>query len=116
MRGTGRRQLRDWTRFEPWVVRIALNNARALLRDRYRRAAFERSLGTGVQRDADVALRQLVQILPQSEREVIVLHYGYGYPFREVARLLRVLPVTVRARAWRARRRLRREIRDEVSK
>lgn len=111
-----RAQLRDWTRFEAWVVRIALNNARMLLRSRNRRAASELRVGSDVGNDDDVALRELVQKLPASERAVIVLHYGYGYPLTAVARLLGVPAVTVRVRAWRARRRLRSQFTNEGAK
>jgi len=108
-----RGQLRDWTQFDAWVVRIALNNARTLLRGRKRRATYELSARSGVANQYDIALRELVQMLPPQERAVIVLHYGYGYPLREVARLLGLLPVTARVSAWRARRRLRTQMTTE---
>lgn len=107
-----RGQLRDWNQFDAWVARIALNNARTLLRGRMREAKYARSTPT-VARDHDVALRELVQTLPPKERAIIVLHYGYGYSLREVAGLLGLLPVTVRVSAWRARHRLRNELTKE---
>ena len=105
-----RGQLRDWSRFDAWVTRIALNNARTFLRRRKRQSDYQRSARPVMAPASDLALRELVEMLPAHERAVVVLHYGYGYSLREVAHLLGVLPVTARVSAWRARRRLRNEI------
>ena len=105
-------QLRDPMLFEAWVVRIALNESKSLLRRR--RLATERlgSLRPPAVRDRDAGLIELVHGLAPHQRAVIVLHYGYGYRMGEIARLLGVSEVNARTLAFRARRRLRVELEE----
>jgi RNA polymerase sigma factor (sigma-70 family) len=105
-------QLRDPALFDAWVVRIALNEAKSVLRHR-RRAAERVGQLPPRQADApDVGLRQLVEQLAPRERAVIVLHYAYGYRMGEIARLLGLSEINVRTLALRARRRLRAQIEE----
>ncbi len=106
------RQLRDPALFDAWVTRIALNEAKSVLRGRQRRASRELSMVSGRMASPDVGLRQLVEQLPPRERAVIVLHYAYGYRLREIARLLDLSEINVRTLAFRARRRLRAQLEE----
>lgn len=105
-------QLRDAALFDPWVVRIALNEARGLYR-RNRRAR-ERIAETRPRQAAgpDAGLRELVERLPPRERAVVVLHYAYGYRLTEISRLLGLSEINVRTLAFRARRRLRTQLEE----
>ena len=104
-------QLRDPALLEAWVVRIALNEAKTVLRRRH----TERRVVTPQAPPAapDVALRELVQRLEPRERAVIVLHYAYGYRLGEVARLLGLSQINVRTIAHRARRTLRAQLEEK---
>ena len=105
-------QLRDPLRFDAWVVRIALNETKSLLRTRRRRpeqAPYTSMPATG---GPDVGLRQLVEQPAPRERAVIVLHYAYGYRMAEVSRLLDLSEINVRTIAFRARRRLRAQLQE----
>lgn len=115
LRGRGKwHQLRDNDLLEAWLTRLAINlclnrhrSARRLL-DRFR------SLVTP-EVDApprDVGLRDLVERLAPRERTLIVLHYGHGYTFEEIAGLAGLSPVNVRTIVFRARRRLAEQIGD----
>jgi hypothetical protein len=65
-------QLRDPALLDAWVVRIALNEAKSILR---RRQTERRVLAPPAPPGSpDVALRELVQNLEPRERAVIVLH------------------------------------------
>ncbi len=105
-------QLRDPALFDAWVVRIALNEARSVLRDRRRFADRVEQLAPGPVVQPDVALRQLVEELVPRERAVIVLHYAYGYRMGEIGRLLGLSEINVRTLAFRARRRLRAQLEE----
>jgi len=108
-------QLRDPGLFDAWVVRIALNEAKSVLRDRRRAAERTAQLVPQTLQSPDVGLRQLVELLAPRERAVIVLHYAYGYRMGEIARLLDLLEINVRTLAFRARRRLRAQLEDATS-
>ena len=93
-------------------MRIALNEAKSVLRDRRRLAERVAQLGPRRADSSDVGLRQLIEQLAPRERAVIVLHYAYGYRMREIARLLDVSEINVRTLAFRARRRLRAQLEE----
>jgi RNA polymerase sigma-70 factor, ECF subfamily len=109
--------LRDESAFEPWLIRIAVN----LCYSRHHRARTLRSLlpqigGRSVERSRDLALRDLVERLPARQRTVLILHYGHGYQLEEIAALLDLSAVNVRAIVSRTRRKLAaqwREARDD---
>lgn len=105
-------QLRDPALFDAWVVRIALNEAKSVLRARRRFAERAPQLAPGQLKSPDVGLRQLVEQLAPRERAVIVLHYAYGYRMGEIARLLDLSEINVRTLAFRARRRLRSQLEE----
>jgi len=105
-------QLRDPARFDAWIVRIALNEAKAVIRSRRRELQRRNELQAAHSPPSDAGLRDLVDQLPMRERMVVVLHYGYGYRLTEVARLLGLSEINVRTLAFRARRRLRRQIEE----
>ncbi|MGH2455471.1 MAG: RNA polymerase sigma factor [Candidatus Limnocylindria bacterium] len=108
--------LRDDAAFEPWLTRIAIN----LCYSRHHRARTLRDLlpqidRRPVEQSRDLALRDLVERLPPRERTVLILHYGHGYRLEEIAQLLDLTAVNVRAIVSRTRRKLAvqwREARD----
>jgi RNA polymerase sigma-70 factor (ECF subfamily) len=100
-------QLRDPDLFEAWLTRIALNLCVNRHRsDRRLRALLPllRPRTTGAMRD--LGLRELIEQLPPRERTLVVLHYGHGYSFEDIARLTGLTTVNARTIAFRARRRL----------
>jgi RNA polymerase sigma-70 factor, ECF subfamily len=108
-------QLRDPSLFDAWVVRIALNESKSVLRDRRRFAEQAPQLAPRPLKSPDVGLRQLVEQLAPRQRAVIVLHYAYGYRMGEIARLLDLSEINVRTLAFRARRRLRSQLEEAAS-
>jgi RNA polymerase sigma factor (sigma-70 family) len=115
LRGRGRYgQLRDPVSFAPWLVRMAINLC--YNRHRSRRRLLER-LPLLARRqpsavDRDLGLRELIEQLADRERTLIVLHYGYGYPIGEIARLLDLSPTNARSVLFRARTRLAEQLRE----
>jgi RNA polymerase sigma factor (sigma-70 family) len=100
-------QLRDPNLFEAWVTRIALNEAKTVLRSSGRRVPLRELDSPAAARGSDAALRELVEGLPIRQRMAVVLYYGYGYRLREVAELLGINEINARTVLFRARRRLR---------
>lgn len=109
-------QLRDPALFDAWVVRIALNEAKSLVRrGRRERERLPRAASGVVAPGPDPGLRELVSLLPDRQRAVIVLHYAYGYRLGEVATLLGLSEINVRTLAFRARRALRAQLEGSTS-
>lgn len=108
LRGRGRiHQLRDSTLFDAWLTRIVVNLCFNLHRQNRRMQA--RGLGESGAAPAperDLGLSELIEQLPPRDRTMIVLHYGYGYPLADIARLLGISGVNARTVLFRARARL----------
>ena len=113
------KKLRSFDRgrsFEPWIRRVAYNEALQMIRRRQiheRRAEryatvvdlhpADPDLAQRVQ--AKVVLAEVLQGLSDSAREVVVRYYIDGQTHEEIAEDLFISPVTVRTRLQRARRR-----------
>jgi RNA polymerase sigma-70 factor, ECF subfamily len=105
-------QLRDRAALEAWLFRIAINTAYSSRR-RERTATNALPLMAGMAtapRGRDLALLELVDRLPPAERTLVVLHYGHGYRLIEVGRLVGISEGAVKAKLFRARRRLLRQL------
>lgn len=106
-------QLRDPDLFEGWLTRIALN----LCVNRHRSDRRLRNLlpflrPRAVAPERDLGLRELIERLPPRDRTVVVLHYGHGYAFEDIARLTGLTAVNARTIVFRARRRLADQLRE----
>lgn len=106
-----RRQLRNEDLFEAWITRVAVRicldrkaSGKRLL-DAMLRARPQTGAGA-----RDAGLRELVEGLPPRERTLVVLHYGYGYRLGEIAGMTGLSAVNVRSVLFRARRRLRQQL------
>jgi RNA polymerase sigma-70 factor (ECF subfamily) len=114
------RRLRDESRLDAWLSRIAVNSARMLARTRRRRlvreiaglgteALEQRSTGddpgargTG---DAQILGETLDRISPD-QRTILALHHLDGRPIAEIATILDVPEGTAKSRLFAARRAL----------
>ena len=106
-----------------WVIRVAINACRNLLRDRGAHpavglddvpepAATPAPGGDSLRRRDDRVLGA-VMALPLPLREAVYLHYYEGYPTREVARIVGTTDAAVRQRLSRARARLRDDLKGD---
>jgi RNA polymerase sigma-70 factor (ECF subfamily) len=103
--------------FEPWLVRIVVNEARDLRRRRTVRMTTSIPLATpagspGPERDADAALlgdrlRGALAALPERQRLVVMLFDAEGWAHAEIAGLLGLPEGTVRSDLHHGRRALR---------
>ena len=113
-----RTDFRQDAKLRPWVTTIALN----LVRQHYRRKKVRKEdpihEAPSIRAEADTSapleraeraaqLREAVGQLPESQREVVVLHWFEERSFAEVATLVGASEGAVRVRAHRAYNRLR---------
>lgn len=103
--------LRDPNRFEPWLMQIARNVARA--RARRERAAIPistpdpDSLPAAAERERDDTLARALATLPEEVRELLLWKSVRGYSQRRIAEILGLPETTVETRLVRARKLLR---------
>lgn len=105
-------QLRDPDLLEAWLARVALNEARSLARRTKRQRDHLRQLAPAEATEPDAELGRLVNALPPIQRAAVALYYGYGYRVRELAELLGISEINARTVLFRARRQLRRQLRE----
>lgn len=114
-------ECREPQRFAAWLMRIVRNRALNFRESRSLRAgvplerAAEAAGGDDPGREAERSeLRQrllaALAVLPESQREVVLLHDLEGWRHREIAELLGTSEGAVRVRLHEARRRLRSEL------
>jgi RNA polymerase sigma-70 factor (ECF subfamily) len=111
--------LRDANRIRPWLVAIAVNEARQLIRRRRRRTVVELAMtGAGEGADpagrvADLDLINALSRLDPDDRALLALRYVAGFDSTELARALGGSASGTRARLARLLRRLRTELGDD---
>lgn len=111
--------LRDPGRLRPWLMSVAANEARQLLRGRHRRQVREIALGDPKSPPADAGLATRVDLanalatLDARDRVLLSLRYIAGLDSAEIGREVGMSATAVRSRLSRATDRLRRELGDE---
>ncbi len=113
-------QLRDASRFSPWLSTIAENTAGKWYRRRMVQVRFERLLteewrelavdDSEAEREARMMIRQAIRRLSRAHRDVIEYHYIRGHSYKETASQLGLELNTVRSRLQKARQRIRKEM------
>ena len=112
--------VRDPERLRPWLIAIAVNEARQLGRRRRRGRVLEISVATDsismptdpAARAGDIDLRNALARLKPEDRALIALRYVAGFDSTELARALGMSPSGTRARLSRLLARLRSELGD----
>jgi RNA polymerase sigma-70 factor, ECF subfamily len=104
------RQLRDPLALGGWLHRILVNRCFELHRRRRRSrvdpAGVSAEPSEAPAPESSIDLRAAIDGLAPRDRTVLVLHYGHGYSFLEIAAMLEISHANVRAIASRGRRRL----------
>jgi RNA polymerase sigma-70 factor (ECF subfamily) len=106
----GLASLKDGQRFGQWLGTICRRTASRMARSRTNHAPLgdvpiDTSKSNGDARAA-ARVRQAVERLPASGREVVLLHYFSGLSYEGIAQTLGVTPQSVHGRLQRARRAL----------
>jgi len=110
--------LRDPERLRPWLMSVAANEARQLVRSRQRRKVREIALSDPTSPPADAGLATRVDLtdalatLDARDRVLLSLRYIAGLDSTEIGREVGMSATAVRSRLSRATDRLRRELGD----
>ena len=102
--------LREGSTEKAWLMQIAVNNCRSMLRSReYKHYAHGADLDSMPEPSTETPMHDptvynAVMSLPDKYREVIILHYYQSLPTPEVAMVLHIPQASVRTRLHRARR------------
>src|SRR3954451_4053334 len=116
--------LRDQDSLRPWLVSIAANEARQLLRKRRRRqvteitvaswdGGFEPRSDRSGERDRELDLRNALQRLEPKDRSVIAMRYALGLSAVEIGKATGLSVPGVRSRLARGLERLRKDLGDD---
>jgi RNA polymerase sigma factor (sigma-70 family) len=112
--------VREPARLRPWLMAVAVNEAKQLLRKRRRRAEIEvptdGSLEPGgMDPSADVGtldLRRALDRLDPDDRALLAMRYGAGFNSNELAAATGISPSGTRSRIERLLKRLREDLTD----
>jgi RNA polymerase sigma-70 factor (ECF subfamily) len=109
-------RLRDDTKVKAWLLAVAGNEARQMLRRLRRRREREREAASR-EVDADIQAEWLdvavaIAKLDDRARELLALRYVIGLSAPEISAVLRVSPGAVRSRLHRTLKMLREEVAD----
>jgi len=113
--------VRDPSRLRPWLVSIAVNEARQLSRRRRRGRVLEIAVASDPSANSadpaaltgDIDLRNALARLKPDDRALIALRYVAGFDSAELGSALGISPSATRARLARLLGRLRTELGDE---
>ena len=113
--------VRDPGRLRPWLVSIAANEARQLIRRQRRRTVVELAVASGATPSAvdpagrvgDLDLINALARLDPDDRALLALRYVAGFNSTELASATGRSPSGTRARLARLLERLRTELRDD---
>ena len=100
--------LRNEDFFETWVVRILINECKAILRKGKRVVLMAETPDTRAPQEADPAVYEAIFALDIRYRAPFVLHHVEGYSVKEIAMMLHLPKGTVTSRLQRARKNLQR--------
>ena len=103
---------RDETHCRAWLIRVTINCAVTLLRQRSRQAPAPAEPVCTPDSEA-LELQLALQKLPPHYREVLHLYYYEDLPVEQISRLLRRKSSTVRAQLSRGRAMLREELKED---
>ncbi len=82
-------------------------------RDGREMRGWEKGNGRSRQEEFLVTVEQLAAYLPQAQREAVVLYYGYGFKYREIAKMTGTGVSTVKSRVRQGTEKLKKVARRE---
>lgn len=95
--------------FKTWMIRILINECNQIL-GHYKRVAMPGELPDTPRQDASLAefeFKEMLELVDEKYRIILVLHYVEGFKIAEIAELLDMKENTVKTRLARAREQIR---------
>lgn len=112
-----RNQLRDESRFKPWIARIVINECRNMQRKTQKQlrvvGAIIDDFRANPAQPPKTALEAAVSELPEKYRIPIVLYYSENYSTREIAQIMEIPEGRLRERMRTARKMLGRALNND---
>ena len=109
-----RPDLRDGEHERAWLLKVAANRCKSILRTRRRRPTVELlDIYPVPEEEGSRELMEAILTLPANQRSAVHLHYYEGYTSEEIGAILGQRPGTVRSHLSRARDALRRYLLEE---
>ena len=110
-----RPEFRDREHEKAWLLKVAANRCKSVLRARLRHPAVELlDIYPAPDGDGSRELMEAILSLPANQRAAVHLHYYEGYTSQEIGAILGQRPGTVRSHLSRARDALRRYLLEET--
>ena len=107
-----RHSVKDPASFKPWLVRIAINESKNLLRRGFPVELDENTVDEPVDREMRLDVRQAVYALPEKYRLPVILFYFEDMAVADIAKALDIPQGTVISHLHRGRARLREELKE----
>ena len=107
-----RHSVKDPQSFKPWLVKIAVNESKNLIRRGLDLELKENVADAPKDGDLQVDVRQAVYALPEKYRLPVMLFYFEGMAVADIAKALDLPQGTVISQLHRGRERLREELKD----
>lgn len=101
--------LRQPEYFKTWMIRILINECNQIL-GHYRKVNMPGELPETARQDASLAefeFKEMLELVDEKYRIILVLHYVEGFKISEIAELLELNENTVKTRLSRAREQIR---------
>ena len=107
-----RHSVKDTQSFKPWLVKIAVNESKNLIRRGFAVELSDTLADQPRDRDLQMDVRQAVYALPEKYRLPVMLFYFEGMAVADIAKALDLPQGTVISQLHRGRERLREELKD----
>lgn len=111
--------LREPKYFKTWLIKITITCSIDLLRQRKRVVYLEPEITEQTQGEVDkdiplsVTLKDLLDLLDEPEKGIIILRFYHGYTIREVAEFVELPLGTVKTILYRALNKLRQHVKED---
>jgi RNA polymerase sigma-70 factor, ECF subfamily len=113
--------LKDLDYFKTWLIKISINCSIDLLRKRNREVNFEfdfeqipqASYFTSEDLPLSLTLKDLLEVIDESDKTLLLLKYYQGFTFAEIADIIERPESTVKSLMYRALRKLRKKVRRD---
>lgn len=100
-----------------WIIRVTINKCKNYMKSSYRKTLpLPEHSNIAVMTDSSNEVMEEIMLLPETERDVIYLHYYEGYTAKEIGKMIGKSENAVHIILTRARNRLKLLIDGETSK
>lgn len=106
------KEFKDEEHVRKWLIRVAINECNSLFRTPWKKrvVSLDEVEGISFSTPEKTELFYALQKLNQKEREIVHLYYYEEYGIREISEIMEMSETAVQTRLYRARNKLREEL------